>query len=807
MLKNLITISFRSLLKRKFYSMLNLTGLAMSMAFTFLLWLYVEDQRSYDQHYSKAGRIYRVNADLDMNGKRDVYSNAPRPAVPMFKADFPEIENGTRIRGVGGLEVHTGTMEYEQKKVQSRQIFLADSTVFGIFEREFVKGNPAKALAEPNSIVLSESLASNLFGQVEPLGKSIVLLSEGVLVKVTGIIKDEMRNTHLPMDAIVSWTTITSSREFTQWYGAHVYSYILLREGSRIETVEEKIPAFYDKYMKATFEQFNGKATFHFQPLLSIHLAPELTWEAYAHGSEINVAALAIIIVFLLAFSCINYINLATARAAERASEVGIRKMLGSPKEILISQFLTESILLATFSGFLALLISALLLPWFNQLSNLNLQPSNLLSISNIVKVGLFTLGIGVLSGLYPAFYLSSLRSLESMKGKFTSTSRGEILRKVLVSSQYFIAATLIASILFVRQQTYYIKNKDIGFDKSNLATITVPDDTVSVKLIPALVEKLKASSHLAGATSTFYSLDREANHFTPTLQNEDGTKFQTGADLIEVDYDFIKTIEAELIAGRAFAPGSGAENKYIMINEAAMKKFGWEKNPLGGIFLGWTDREEDRAMFPVLGVVKDFNMGVSYHEVNPMIIFLSPQGGTNLYVRINKNQTLEGIEDIKRAWAAFFPNDNLQFNFLDQSLNNLYKKEQDFLNFLAVLSVIILTIASLGIVGLIAFTTALRRKEIAIRKVLGLPLGGIVALLARKFVVLMVFANVAAIPITVYLVREWLSNFAYRIELNPWPFTIALVISLLFTIMSLLYHTLVAATANPAEALNMNEE
>jgi putative ABC transport system permease protein len=802
MLKNLLTVSCRSLLKRKFYSLLNLIGLAISIAFAFLLWLYVKDQGSYDQHYSKADRIYRVNADLNMNGKRDVYGNAPRPAVPNFKADFPEVEDGVRIRGVGGLEIHTGTLEYMQKKVQSRQIFLADSTVFNIFEREIIKGNPAKALTEPNSIVLSESLASNLFGEVDPMDKSVSLLSEGVLVKVTGIMKDDPRNTHLPIDALVSWTTITSSREFTQWYGAHVYSYILLREGSRIETVEEKIPAFYDKYMKATFEQFNGKATFHFQPLLSIHLAPELTWEAYPHGSKTNIVALSVIIVFLLVFSCINYINLATARATERASEIGIRKMLGSPRRFLIWQFLTESILLAVFSGFFALVIAALLLPWFNMLSKLNLQLSDLVSNPNIVNIGLLSLGIGLLSGIYPAIYLSSLKSLQSMRGKFTSSSRGEILRKVLVSSQYFIAATLITSILFIRQQTNYIQNKDIGFDKSNLATLKVPDDTVSVKLIPALIEKLKASTHLAGATSTFYSLDKEANHFTPTLQNEDGTKFQTGADLIEVDYDFVKTIEAELIAGRAFAPGSGAENKYIMINEAAMRKFGWEKNPLAGVFVGWTEREEDRAMFHVVGVVKDFNMGVSYHEVNPMILFLNPRGGTNLYVRINKGQTAEGIEDIERAWAGFFPNDNLEFNFLDQSLNNLYQKEKDFLNFLEVLSIIILTIASLGIIGLIAFTTALRRKEIAIRKVLGSPLIGIASLLSQKFVTLMLIAHVVAIPVTYSLMKEWLNNFAYRIEINVWPFAIALLTCSLFTIVSLLYHTLAAATSNPVDAL-----
>ena len=803
MLKNLILISFRSLSKRKFYSLINVAGLAISIAFAFLLWIYVKDQNGYDRHYSKAERIYRVNAVLNMNSKEDVYSNCPRPVAPLFKTDFPEVEETVRLRGVGGLESHTGLMEVGEKKVQSKEMFIADSTVFRIFEREFVAGNPALALKEPNSLVLSESLARSIFGTTEVLGKSVDLRSEGVLLKITGVIKDETRKSHLPMDALVSWSTFPREADMTQWYGAHVYTYVLLREGSNVNDLQAKIPDFYSKYMKSEFDRFQGKANLYFQPLLSLYLGPELVWEAYPHGSKSNVMALSVVIIFLLIFACINYINLATTRAAERASEVGIRKTLGSPRGFLIAQFLSESMLLAIFSGAIALLITWLILPWFSVLTGFQTTGNPIFTIQNISMLSLITLGIGLLSGIYPAFYLSSLRSVLSLKGKFTASKQGEVLRKTLVASQYFIAATLIASILFVWEQTSYIKNKDIGYDKNNMVAVTAPDDTTVLHHMQAFADKVKTSSHVLGATASFFQLDKEANHFSPTLENADGSTFQMGADLIFVDYDFVKTIDSEMLHGRMFNPQSKADEKAFIINEAAMIKFGWTKDPLGNKFKSWSAREDDGERLDLIGVMKNFNMGVSYHNVNPLIIFLNGEGrGNTLYVRLRPGDTMNGIADIRSMWNELFGSQQPEISFLDQSLNALYSKEEKFLNLLATFSGIILLIASLGIIGLISFTTVLKKKEIAIRKVLGSPVQSIIVLLSKRFVGLLLLANLAAIPVTYYLVNLWLDNFTYRISFHPWPFVIALLVCTFFTTLSMLYHTALAATANPVDAL-----
>lgn len=802
MLRNLLIISARSLAKRKFYSLLNITGLALSISFAMLLWIYVQDQKSYDKHFALADRIYRVNAELDMNGKKDLYSNAPKPVASTFKDEFPEVVETARMAGVGGLEIHKAVLEFDGNKVETNKIFAADSTVFEIFEREFMQGNPAIALTEPNSIVITESLSKNIFGTAEGFSQSVNLVIAGIALKVTGVIKDDSRNTHLPVDAYISWSTMEPPDGRIQWYGGHVYTYMLLNENNDIHALKKKIPAYYEKYMKAEFDKFHGKADFHFQPLKSIYLSPEFVWEAYPHGSRTNVEALSMVIILLLVFACINYVNLSTAFAADRAGEVGIRKVLGSGRGILITQFLSESILLSLLSGVMALLMSWLLLPQFTLLSGINTELVPIFGMDNLVLLGITCLVLGIIAGLYPSIYLSSLKSIASIKGKFTAGKSGESLRQVLVVSQYVIAATLMASILFVAQQTHFIKNKDIGYNKNGILNVSIPDDTTVLFQLPAFIEKLKADSRIEGATSPAFPIDKEGNHFAPTLQNPDGTTFQTGMDFIGVDANFFETMKTELLLGRTFRTGSEADLKTFMINEAAMKQLGWEENTLAARFKSWTSRMGDGDELDLIGVVKDFNMGVSYEKVNPTILFLIPNAGSALYIRLNESETIDGVGAVKDLWAETFPTYRMDYTFLDQTLNSLYQKEEKFLNLLTVFSIVILLIASLGIVGLISFTTSLKKKEIAIRKVLGSTVTGIVSLLSKRFVWLMIFAFALTVPATLYLMEQWLSGFVYRVELGVIPFAISLVICVAFTAVSLAYHTWRAATENPVNAL-----
>ncbi len=805
MLKNIIAITIRSLMKRKVYTVLNILGLATSIAFAFLLWLYVKDQRSYDRHFANAQRIYRINADFNMNGKRDIYSNAPRPIGPTLKADYPQIAAFARMYGMGGLSTHTCFLEVDKKRVKTTEIFVADSSVFQIFERVFVEGDPATALSEPNSIVLTESLAVKLFGSEPAFGQSLIVQSSRPkTVKVTGVVRDELRNSHIPIEAYISWSTYPYQYEMTQWYGAHTYTYILLNESNNIQALRQKVPEFYEKHMKETFENANGTADLMFQPLTDIHLSKEYVWEPNPHGSETNVEALSLVIVFLLVYAVINYVNLATARAVERAAEVGLRKVLGSPRRFLVYQFIAEAVLLAGFSGVFALLLCSVLLPYFNQLADLQLSLLVLLDLKNVLYVLALSVSIGLFAGLYPAFYLSSLNSLRVLKGKFASSAKGELLRKLLVTSQYIIASVLIASILFVGRQTHYIKNRDIGFDRENIVAVRIPADTNVSRRIKPFVDGLRNMPTVAGVTNTYYELEKEANQFTPTLENADGTTFRTGADLITVDPHFLETIGVQLVAGRNFLQGSEAEeDRSILINEMAVKKFGWEENPLGGKYVGYPDSEGKVTKYQVAGVVKDFSLGVSYQTINPLIIFLNNEGGSTLYIRAAAHQGLNALAAAERKWNDLYPGYGFEVYWLNESLEALYQKEEKFLGLLAAFSFVILFIASLGIFGLISYTTQLRRKEIAIRKVLGSPARSIVMLLSKKFAILLLLANSVALPLTYYLVEMWLDNFSYRIDITAGPFAISVFVCAFFTALSLLYHTMQAVWANPVNALS----
>jgi putative ABC transport system permease protein len=606
-----------------------------------------------------------------MNGKRDVYSNASQPVARALRSDYSQVEDVTCI----ALTSHRGTLENKETKVRSENLIVADSNVLRFFERNFVEGNPANALSLPGSVVISVSMANDLFGQLDVLGRVIHLREYEKDLKVTGVMEDDTHRSHFPMDVIVSSTTF-SEWQSDKWYGFHTYMYVLLNQENDIATLDAQMPAFFVKYMKKTFDEFNGTARLHFQPLTEIYLSDELAWEPNPHGSKTNILALSMVAILLIVFAVINYVNLATAQAAERATEVSIRKTMGSSRRLLWAQFLSESILLSSSAGVVAIALSWGLLPYFNRLSGVELGTREFFTSLNLGVILLSTIGVGLLAGIFPAFYLSSSHALGALKGKFVVSPMGEILRRVLVTSQYFIAALLISGILLVYDQVTFIKNKDIGFTKENLLNVKIPHDSVVNNHVDVYVNTIKTLPNVLSTSLASIELHKESDSFSPTLKSEDSTEFQMGSDLIWVDADFLPTIGAEIVTGRNFDKRTTDVNVSILINEAAAKKFGWEKNPLGGKLAGFTPTEP--LSMDVIGVVKDFNIGV----------------------------------------------------------------------------------------------------------------------------LLVIIANVLAVPATWYLVREWLSNFAYRIDINPVAFVVPFMICLLFTGLSIGYHTGRAALANPVSAL-----
>ena len=791
---------FRNLYKRKVYAALNIVGLSLGMTIAFLLWIYVDDQNSYDKHIANLDRIYRVNYDLNLGGERQIFCNVGRPVAGTLKSEFPEVKAATRIYGMGGLQNHEGLLLVEGKNVRSSQFFVADSSFFKVINLPFVSGNPDRALNDPNSIVISESLAIKLFGSTEVLGKFVYAndpASEAL--KITGVLKDGNQKTHLPIDALVSYTTFG---DVDQWLGAHVYTYILLGEYNDITNLEYKMPAFYAKYTKDYFEQRGGTAALLFQPLSSIFLDQEYIWEPYPHGSKTNLTALSLLMFFLLLLACINYVNLATASSSERSREIGIRKTLGSSRSLLIAQFLTEPVLLALMSCVIVVMATFLLLPYFNFLTDLAFDASTILSIENLAFILILSVIIGLLAGLYPAFYLISLNAKNGIKDT-SKGKKGELLRRALVMSQYCIASTLIIGVLFVAKQTIFIKNKDIGFDKENIVVLKIPDE-ITNQQAETLMESLRNESYIVSVTGTNNSLSNEPNASDPLFIAPDGTTFDTSMGRIEVDHDFIKTIKANIVAGRDFDRNVGrSEYESVLINESAVKKYNWGKFPTE---MKHRSREKDEngnySYWRIIGVVSDFNVGPAYQNVAPLMISLNHWKINNIYIRVVENKSMSAPNDIERLWQNFFPHGNFDFTFLDSELDALYRKEVKFLSLLKVICMVIIVIASLGVLGLVSFTLELKKKEIAIRKVNGAPVTSIIALLSRKFLILLTIANLLAIPIALLLINQWLNNFEQRIVLDFWPILLSVLVCLTFTVIALAYHVSRAIRSNPIQAL-----
>lgn len=794
---NLITIAVRSLKKRLSYTFLNIGGLAASIAFAFLVWLYVQHETSYDKDFALADRIYRVNMETNTGGRVDVYSNLPKPVAPALKSSYPQIEEAARV----ALTRHIGTLEYKEKKSRSVNFVIADPAILNLFDKEFIEGNSSKALDEPASVVISRSMAESIFGGIDVLGKVVYFIEWEKELKITGVIENDLRRSHFPMDVIIAWNTFEPS-ESTQWHGFHTYAYILLNKANDIHALQQQMPAFYDRYMKKHFDEFSSTAKIFFQPITEIHLADELLWEPNPHGTRENVLALSLVAILLVIFAVINYVNLATAQAAERAGEVGIRKIMGSSRQLLWAQFLGESILLAMSAGLLAFVLAWTMLPYFNQLTGLGINRYDFFVGVHIGYILLLSTGIGLVAGIFPAFYLSSSPAVNSLRGKFTGSSTGDILRRILVGTQYFTAALLISGILLIFNQVNFIKNKDIGFDKRNLINIQVPYDTIVNYHMDVYINAIKTSPKVVSASLAHIDLHGDENTFTPTLQNPDGTRFQVGAGSILVGPEFFRTTGAEVVIGRTFNHTVADYDGTVLINEAAMKKFGWQKDPLNAKFIGWTPK--DISIRDVIGVVKDFHLGVSYNVVQPMIIFASQSRGneSNLYVKIAEDNIKETLTMLESTWKEKFPNHKMEYSFVDQDLLALYNREDNFVTLLLCLCIVTIVIASLGMIGLISYTTELRRKEIAIRKVLGSSFQDIVAILTQKFVFLLLIANLLAIPATWYVVDLWLTNFDYRADMPLMAFAAPVVACILFTGLSIGFHTTRAALANPVHAL-----
>jgi len=801
MIKNYLKIAFRSILKNKIFSFLNIVGLSIGIVCTILLFLFVQDELSYDTDHPFAERTYRVAAKFNMMGQKDEYAVAPAQLGKTFLSDFPEVENFVRFRSRGSQIVN-----YKNNSFKERNAIFADISVFEIFNIHLINGNKENALKEPNTIVLSKNTSEKYFGNSNPIGE-ILKIDNKYDYKVTGVYDEIAPNTHFKFDIIMSMESLEESRELV-WLSNNFNTYIVLSKNADPNELEEKFPAFIKKYFSSQIEEVLGtpfdeidkdqlSASLYLQPLTSIHLHSDLISELGPNSDIQYVYIFSIIAGFILLIAAINFINISTARSAKRAKEVGIRKVLGSQKKELIGQFLTESILTTLISLVIAIALIMLLLPAFNDLTGKQLIldfSKNVLLLPVILAIVFL---VGILAGSYPAFILSSYRPVLVLSGKIKNASKSGNFRSGLVVFQFAIAIILIISTIVVYNQLNYIQNIKLGFDKNHVVILNdaflLDQNTLDMKdamLNYPEVESATVSSYLP------VPYDYNSSSIYPEGKQNEMISVQHW----KVDYNYIETMKINIIKGRNFSKQFGSDDQSVIINEATVKQFGLSE-PLGSKFVRFINNENETTTMKVIGVVEDFHFESLRKNISPLIMYLGKSKGA-ISFRVNTADMSGFISKLKSKWNELAPGQPFNYSFLDEKFDNMYFAEQKVGDIFTIFATLAILTGCLGLFGLSAFSAEEKTKEIGIRKVLGSSSTLIVMMFSKEFVKLVAIAFIIASPIAYYLMNKWLMEFEYKTDLSLWIFLSAGFISLAIAVATVSYHALKAAYSNPIDSL-----
>jgi len=796
-----LKIAYRNILKHKGISFLNILGLAIGIACSILILVFVIPEVSYDKHFEKSDRIYRiaVRASIGDTKIHQTYSSAI--TFLRLLEEFPEIETGVKFLNLGRVPVSFGDRIFFENR-----FFAVDSTFYDVFSIPLISGVKEDLLKEPFSIVLTESTAYKYFGTTDVIGEIVRVDFRGwgepiTEFKITGVSEDMPLNSHFHYDLLVSSTSFPELINATGWTSNNFISYIVLKEGTSKAKLDEKLPEFTRKYMGGDeFDAWVAQGNYweyFLQPVTGIHLNSDLNGEFEANGNETYVYILSIISIFILLIACINFMNLSTAKASLRAKEVGIRKVVGSARGRLIRQFLSESVVMSFVALILAVIIVISLLPVYQ---NLLVKPIELHFFDNPVIIPLLLLLgliVGIISGSYPAFFLSSFKPVVVLKGNVDENKRGSWLRNILVIFQFTISIFLIIGTFTVYKQIRLFQDKNLGFEKEQVLVIQNPgsvnenyDAFKEALLSRHTISDVSGSNTLPGKGFSNWGFGAEGveEHFT--------------LNACICDYDFLKTLKLELAQGRFFSRDFPSDSCAAVLNESAAKLLGWD-NPLGKKINNWS---ENRGIFDVIGVIKDYHYESLHQEIRPMALFLI--GGyfqrTPQYIsaRLTTENMSETIDFVEHTWNSFAENMPFEYYFLDEDYDNLYINEMQTRKLFTIFSFLAIFIACLGLFGLASFIADRKTKEIGIRKVFGASVPGIVTLLNRNFTIWVLIASGLACPVAWYAMKKWLENFAYRTSISWWIFVVAAFMALIIAWLVVTFQTYRAALRNPAESL-----
>ena len=797
MIGNYLRLVIRGFRRQPTYALLNILGLTIGVAATLLILLYISTELRYDRFHEKHDRIFRISSDITEPDDAFRWAVTQTPLGIQLKSDYPEVEHFTRFIPNGRTQLQHGEDLFFEEDV-----YLTDSTVTQVFSFDFVQGDAETALMEPNSIILSTTVADRIFGNQNPMGEILKTPSEREY-KVTGVYSDFPTYSHLIPTALISANSIEGLMKPSpqSWGGFGIYTYVLLREGTDPGAFEKKLPEVIKDHVAVIFDQFDINIKYELIGLTDIHLKSDFEGEPEPVGEMGFIYIFGAVALFMLLIACINYMNLATARATKRAQEVGIRKVLGSRRKQLIGQFISESFIFSLVALILSFALVLLLLPIFNRAFEVDLSRALLFSTPVLLGVLLVLLLTGILGGSYPAFYLSSFAPVAVLKGKLAKGAGNPQLRKILVTIQFALTLFMIIGTGIIYNQMNFLRNKELGFDKNHLISFSLESRAAQEKyevLRDQLLQHPKITAVGSASTTPGSGFSKQLM----SVENSEGVMDEYGVDNYFVDYDFFPALEIPFVAGRNFSRKFGTDSTLAaVINESMMQRMGWDDAIGKRIQFQGNDT---LPMAKVIGVVKDFHQQSLYEPISPLVFRPGTQN-SQVHVRINPESTadLSGmISRIEGTWNSLYPGVPFEFDFVDAAFMDLYQADRVRARIFTLFSALMIFIACLGLLGLASFTAEQRTKEIGVRKILGANTTSIVILLTKNFVLLVLIASIPAFIAAWYFMQKWLETFSYHAVLNYWLFGLALVVVLLVTLLTTGFHTLKAAMGNPINAL-----
>lgn len=798
MFRNYLLVAWRNLRRQKGFSFINISGLAIGIACCILIFLYINDELSYDKYHINADRIFRGISYSTIGGETRVFARMPSALAPGLDEAIPEIEASTRLFQFGVIR-----FKHDDKNFEVPDFYASDSSFFNLFSYEFIAGDPRTSLQNPQTLVLTEDTAIQIFGSIDAVGESIsVPFRQGNQdFNVTGVVKNIPRNSHFRFNILLSINTFRRGEDqpagpdfLSDPIYFNPYSYFLLAENADVEEVEERIATVVEEKWGEIYRKEGITRKYPLQALTDIHLKSNFEAEIAQQGDIQYVTIFSVIAVMVLFIACFNFINLSTARSVKRAKEVGLRKMFGAHRHHLIRQFLSESSLLALIGTCIGILLIALSLPAFNQLSGKEFSLEYLISVPFLVALFIIIIATGFIAGSFPAFVLSTFQPVKTLRGRLGTARQSGTFRKILVAFQFSISIFMILGFIVILRQLDYIKNKDLGFDRDFLVVVrgggrtndALRDNISKIPNVTSVSLPVSIPGEYAG----------DQSYYLPGKDPASSVR----ASVFGVDYEFIKTFGMEILWGRDFSREFSTDaTDAVILNETFARQLGLGPDVVGNQII---DVSDPKFQPTVIGVIKDFHHESMKLRINPMILQIQPEGFAWVAARITPHNVPETLDQIKTVWKEQFPDREFNHYFVDDNYKQRYPEEDKMKDVYLIFGFLAIFVACLGLYGLASFATEQRAKEIGIRKVLGATVPNITFNLSKDFLKLVLLANGIAWPLGFYVMSNWLDKFAYRIGIEWWMFVISGLLAQFIAIMTVSYQALKSALSNPANTL-----